>query len=134
MLQVIQRERPFGMTRQLNALPGSEVRENQLPRLFQLLLELFDFLLKADPQSFRMFPQLIELGLNFKNRLLKIEQIFHIELTLVFLRPSRNVEFCTIKEPDCSGSVMMRLIRPHRGAQKGSEANYFGAVRAPLLA
>ena len=64
----------------------------------------------------------------------EIEQIFHVEFILGSLTEGGNGEFSTIKEPDCSGSVMIRLIRLHRGAQKGSEANYFDAVRAPLLA
>jgi hypothetical protein len=133
VLEVIERERAFGMAGELDALPGGEVGEDLLFCFLELLFKLLDLFFKAHPQSC-LFAQLVEPGLDFKNRLLEIEQIFHAVAILSFLFRGRNAEFSTLKEPDFSGSVMMRLIRPHRGAQKGSEANYFDAVRAPLRA
>ena len=51
--------------------------------------------------------------------------------SLVFPLPGRNAQMEARgidppqkKEPDCSGSMVIRLIRPHPGAQKGDEANY----------
>ena len=67
------------MARELDALPGGEVRKNVPPGFRQLFFNELDFLFEADAERvfFRVFAQFIQLGLQFDDRLLEIELMFH---------------------------------------------------------
>ena len=67
------------MARQLDALPGGEVGENLPAGFLQLFFDELDFLLEADAQRmlFRMFAEFVQLALQFDDRLLEIELMFH---------------------------------------------------------
>jgi len=80
------------MPRHLNPLPGRQVLEDLFLRLGEVLLEFLDFLLRTDPERLGLLSQLFQFGLNFKNRLFKIEQIFHASFSLVFPEPGRNAQ------------------------------------------
>src|ERR1041384_301581 len=62
------------------SLPGSEVGINILTGILELLLHLLDFVLKTDPHGmlFRVLSEFIQLTLQFNDRLLKIELMFHL--------------------------------------------------------
>jgi len=49
------------------------------PRFLQLAFDGLDFVLKTDAQRmlFRMLPELVQPGLQFDDRLLEIELMFH---------------------------------------------------------
>ena len=67
------------MARELDALPGGEVGEDVPPGFRQFFLDELDFLLEADAERvfFRVLAQFIQLGLQFDDRLLEIELMFH---------------------------------------------------------
>ena len=77
------------MARELNALPGGEVKENLPPGFLQLSFNDPEFLLETDPQRmlFGMLAEFIQLVLQFDDRLLKIELMFHSLEILMFLLP-----------------------------------------------
>ena len=133
-VEVIQRVGPLGMPRQLDALPGGEVRENLPPGFLQLLFDELDFLLEADAERmlFRVFPQFVQLALQFDNRLFEIELMFHASGKLNVFRPVINANSCKKSErPDLRPAfVVTRFIRLHPGAQKGDAAN-LGSLSEP---
>ena len=67
------------MARKLDALPGVEVRENVPPGFLQFFFDELDFLLEADAERmfFRMLAEFVQLVLQFDDRLLEIELMFH---------------------------------------------------------
>ena len=67
------------MPGELDALPGGQIGEDLLPHLGNLLLPLADFVLKIDTERmrFRMLLEFLELVLQFDNRFLEIELMFH---------------------------------------------------------
>ena len=79
VLDVIQRVRPLGMARELDALPGGEVQENLPAGFLQFFFDELDFLLEADAQRMflRMRAEFIQLVLQFDDRLFEIELMFH---------------------------------------------------------
>jgi hypothetical protein len=84
------------MARQLDALPGGEIQEDLPPGLLQFFFDELDFLLKADARAnaFPGGPQVIQLGLQFDDRLLEIELMFHAwRDILAFLTAFRQWKF-----------------------------------------
>ena len=67
------------MARKLDALPGGEVGEDVPPGFRQFFLDELDFLLEADAERmlFRVSAQVIQFFLQFDDRLLEIELMFH---------------------------------------------------------
>ena len=86
---------------------------------------------------FGMFFQLLELVLQFNDRLLKVELMFHPRKRTRFgargnsnVSERKNVRAVQSKSRTCIRLlVMTRFIRLHPGAQKGDAANYLLAVR-----
>ena len=77
------------MPGQLDALPGVEVRENLPPGFLQFFLDELDFLLEADAQRmlFRVLAEVLQLVLQFDDRLLEIELMFHASASLCVFHP-----------------------------------------------
>ena len=63
----------------LDPIPRAEIGKDLAFRLFDLLFDESNFLFEADFQrmSFGMFLQLLELMLQFNNRLFEVELMFH---------------------------------------------------------
>ena len=80
------------MPRQLHALPGVEVGENLPAGFLQLFFDELDFLLEADAQRmfFRVFAEFVELGLQFDDRFLEIELMFHASGMLAVFWPDNQ--------------------------------------------
>ncbi len=78
-LQIVQRVGAFGMPGQLHPLPGGQIGKNLAPRFLDLFFDLPGFLLQTDAEGvgFGVFPQLLQLALQFHNRLLEIKVVFH---------------------------------------------------------
>ena len=87
---------------ELNALPGAEVGVNLPPRLLEFDFDLLDFLLQADPHGVRLrvLAKLIQLALQFDDRLLEIELMFHARGKLSGGGRTGNVEFPTESMPN----------------------------------
>ena len=79
LLDVIQRVRPARMARELHALPRSQVQKNLPARFLKFFLDELNFLLETDPQRMflRMRPEIVQLVLQFGDRLFKIELMLH---------------------------------------------------------
>ena len=62
-----------------NAVSGTEVGKNLALGFFELFFDQGNFFLDADSEgmSFRVFSEFFEFGLQFDNRLLEIEMMFH---------------------------------------------------------
>ena len=121
------------MAGQLDALPGVEVGENLPPGFLQLLFDELDFLLEADAQRmlFRVFAEFVQLALQFDDRLLEIELMFHASGKLYVFGRTINGEFQKCERPDFRPApAVTRFIRLHPGAQKGDATNLGVAVRA----
>jgi hypothetical protein len=75
-----------------DTLPRSEIGKNLPARFIQPFLEKLDFLLEADVHRmrFRMFAEFIQLVLQFDNRLLEIELVFHAQARLNVFCPAIN--------------------------------------------
>ena len=67
------------MPRELDALPRGQIQKNLPPGFFQLLFDQLEFFVKTDAQRvfLRLSPELVELVLQFDDRLLEIELMFH---------------------------------------------------------
>ena len=83
-LEIIQREWPLGMTRHLHPLPGGEVGVDVPAGLFELALHLHDFGFEVDAHAggVPVLLQLLNLALDFKDRLLELKLMFHAVETL----------------------------------------------------
>ena len=84
-VDVIQHERAPGMPGQLDALPGGEVQKNLPPGFFQLFFNKLDFFFKPDAKRMflRVGPKIVQLVLQFDDRFLEIELMFHALYILV---------------------------------------------------
>ena len=78
-IQVIQGERAFGMPGDLNAIPGAQVQKDLALGFFDLLLNDRNFFLQSNAEGmlFGVLSQLLKLALQFCNRLLEVELMFH---------------------------------------------------------
>src|SRR5689334_24014795 len=87
--EVIQGEGPAGMAGQLNPLPGRQVREDLFASFRDLPFDRRDLLVKIDAEAMilAMLVELFQLPLQFGNRLLEIELMFHSPRSLEPPRP-----------------------------------------------
>ena len=100
-LEVIQRERTFGMAGQLDPLPGGEVGKNLPPGFLQFLFDELDFLLETDAERMFFsgcFFEFLQLVLQFDDRLLEIELMFHAWGSLAVFRPQGNANSTSKKK------------------------------------
>ena len=72
---VVERVRALRVTRQLRDLPGRQVREDALRELLALGLQPRDLFLDVDRGARRNMFQFFDLGFEFGDRLLEIEEI-----------------------------------------------------------
>ena len=79
MVDIIQRVGALGVARQLNALPRSEIQKNLPPGFLEFFFDQLEFLVKTDAQGMllRLCPEFFELVLQFDDRFLEIELMFH---------------------------------------------------------
>src|SRR5271165_5623395 len=81
-VQVIKRERPRSMPRNLHFLPGRKPIVNFAFGLFNLLLHRSHFALEIKRMQLRMLPQLVQLFLEFDDWLLKFQRVnLHLTIT-----------------------------------------------------
>jgi hypothetical protein len=122
------------MPRQLDALPRVEVEKNLPAGFLQFFFDELDFFLNADVQRmrFRMFAEFVQLVLQFDDRLLEIELVFHASGKLNVFRPAINANSINAKKrPDFRPApAVTRFKRLHRGAQKGGATN-LGSLSEP---
>ena len=73
------------MTGQLHALPGRQIGKDLTACFFELFFNELDFLFKTDAQRmfFGVLTQIAQLILQFDDRFLEIELMFHISLNVV---------------------------------------------------
>ncbi len=74
-LNVVERVRPQGVTAELRNLPGRQILEYALYLLAHFDLEALNFLVQVDGVVRADIPELVNLGLQLGNRLLKIKVI-----------------------------------------------------------
>jgi hypothetical protein len=88
------------MPRQLDALPRVEVEKNLPAGFLQFFFDELDFFLKADVQRmlFRVFAKVVQLVLQFDDRLLEIELVFHAPERLNVFRPAINANSINAKK------------------------------------
>src|SRR5205085_12294107 len=81
---VVESKRPFRMASDFDSVPGAEIGKNLALGFLEFFFNYSNFFFEADVQrvGFGMFFQLFELGLQFGNRLLEIELVFHWRLNL----------------------------------------------------
>ena len=67
------------MPGQLDALPGGEIQKNLPPGFLQFFFNELDFFFKTDAQRMflRVLPEIVQLVLQFDDRFLEIELMFH---------------------------------------------------------
>jgi hypothetical protein len=122
------------MPRQLDALPRVKVEKNLPAGFLQFFFDELDFFLKADVHRmrFRMFAEFVQLVLQFDDRLLEIELVFHASGNLYVFRPAINANSISVKKrPDFRPApAVTRFKRLHRGAQKGGATN-LGSLSEP---
>ncbi len=73
-LNVIERKRPLHMPRDLHALPGGQVIVNLAACFANLLLDRLNFGIKIDIVLLGMTFEVLQLPLQFKDRLFEIER------------------------------------------------------------
>ncbi len=95
------------MARELDALPGGKIGEDVPPGFRQFFLDELDFLLEADAERvlFRVLAQFLQLGLQFDDRLLEIELMFHACGKLNPFRGSINAEFLKKRKAGLSSGL-----------------------------
>ena len=78
-IEIIEGVRAFGMPGELDALPRGEVGVNLPPGFLEFDFDLPDFIFQTDPHGVGLgvLAKLIQLLLQFEDRFLEIELVFH---------------------------------------------------------
>ena len=95
VFDVVQRIGPFGVPGKLDTLPGGEVQKNLSAGLLQFAFDDLDFLFETDAQGVLvgMQTKLIQLVLQFRNRLFEIKLMFHSVRRIAVFQTSINADF-----------------------------------------
>ena len=121
------------MPRELDALPGVEIGKDVPPGFRQLFFDELDFLLEADAERmfFRVFAQFIQLVLQFDDRLLEIELMFHAWRMLNLMPFQFNAEFAEKRKAGLSsGPRSDEVYTPSPRRSEGRRDQLGDAVRA----
>src|SRR5436190_14408283 len=79
LFEIVKGKRPLWMAGNLNTVPGAKILKNLALCLREFFFDESNLFFKADVDGmgFRVLFQLLELGLQFSNRLLEVELMFH---------------------------------------------------------